>query len=109
MKVAPPRNSLRTCSLCVSEEILVSVIGYILGSCRRTVNVMNDMKQSPDEVKHDDQDEPAPTERVRDQRSPYYYDDSTNYEIYGGDEDDNDAEPDSGNQSPAGRSCRSAS
>jgi len=41
-------------------------------------------------------------------QSDYYYDDSTNYEIYRGESDEPDKDDHDG-QAPAGRTCRKAS
>lgn len=58
-------------------------------------------------------DEPRkrpPLTRDRDEssQSGYYYDDSTNYEIYHDESDEGD-EDDCGSQAPAARNCRNAS
>ena len=60
--------------------------------------------------KPDTREKRSPVTRDRDEssQSDYYYDDSTNYEIYHDESDEGD-EDEGGSQAPAARTCRNAS
>ena len=89
MSVAPPSIRSLTCSVCDSPETTVSVIGYILG---REIVMSNSSSDNPWESKSPRPDSKRDTPEAE-KESDYYYDDSTGYETY---EDDNNE--DEGNQ-----------
>ena len=78
--------------------MLVSVIGYIFGSVNLTMSAIIDQMDKPNNREADDR-EPRPEDDNSDSlsesiRESYYYDDSTGYEVYKGDDEPSDDESD---------------
>jgi hypothetical protein len=74
--------------VCDNPETALSVIGYILG---KEIGMSNSSSDKPSESKRRQLEYSNPDGSKPEEKSDYYYDDATGYEIY---EDEDDEEDD---------------